>query len=77
MEKGTPGKPKYHMYDMVSFDFIDDYGNEEKKIGSVYIVDSYGTFFNTTEPSYDIMVYENANQCLYKHIPESFVSSIE
>ena len=35
------------------------------------MVDCNGTFFQTKESSYDIMV--NKEQCLYKHIEESAI----
>ena len=39
-------------------------------MGSIEIVDQYGTFEQAEEPSYDILVKEE-NGCLYKHIRES------
>lgn len=62
------GKPKYKRNDQVRF-MVDG----EMKIGYVYIVDAYGTFFQVDEPSYDIVVKEERGECLYKHIPESKV----
>lgn len=69
------GKPKYNYEDKVVFSFIDDDKKEKTLKGEIYIVDSYGTFFQTEEPSYDIMV-ENYNgaPCLFKHVRESIVS---
>jgi hypothetical protein len=60
------GKPKYNYGDIVKFT-IDD----EIKTGSVEIIDAYGTFFQTEEPSYDVKVKDE--NCLYKHIRESFI----
>lgn len=62
------GKPKYQRNDVVSFEI-----DGKHRTGFVYIVDAYGTFFQSEEPSYDIMVEEENGRCLYKHIPESYV----
>mgnify|MGYP003445508316 CR=1 FL=1 len=43
------GKPKYKREDNVAFMF-----NGVEKCGVIYIVDSYGTFEQHEEPSYDI-----------------------
>ena len=58
------GKPKYKHGDIVMFNW-----NDEEKIGYIYIVDSYGTFEQNEEPSYDVMVEKE--ECLYKHCRES------
>ena len=60
------GKPKHKVGDTVKFIF----GNE-LKTGSVFVVDKYGTFDNSTDVSYDILV-EDEN-VLYKHIQEKYV----
>jgi hypothetical protein len=60
------GKPKYNYGDMVKFT-IDD----QIKIGIIEIIDAYGTFFQTEEPSYDVLV--KVENCLYKHVRESFI----
>lgn len=60
------GHPKYKRDDVVSFKFKD-----EVKTGTVYIVDSYGTFEQNEEPSYDILV--ESENTLYKHVRESKV----
>ena len=62
------GKPKYQRNDVVSFEI-----DGKQRSGFVYIVDAYGTFFQTEEASYDVMVEEENGRCLYKHIPESCV----
>lgn len=59
-------KPKYNYGDIVRFK-----NNGEIKFGKIEIIDSNGTYFQKEEPSYDIMV--NDEQCLYKHIRESFI----
>lgn len=58
------GKPKFKVSDWVSFNW------EGKEIeGEVWIVDAYGTFFQTKEPSYDVF---SPKECmLYKHMEES------
>lgn len=60
------GKPKYKEETTVKFIF----GNE-LKTGSIVVVDKYGTFDNSTDVSYDILV-EDENM-LYKHIQEKYV----
>lgn len=60
------GKPKYKVGNAVKFIF----GNE-LKTGIVFVVDKYGTFDNSTDVSYDILV-EDENM-LYKHIQEKYV----
>lgn len=60
------GKPKYKVGNAVKFIF----GNE-LKTGIVFVVDKYGTFDNSTDVSYDILV-EDEN-VLYKHIQEKHV----
>lgn len=64
------GKPKYNHNDVVAFEF-----NGETKIGTIAIIDAYGTIEQNTEVSYDIFV-EDEN-CLYKHIVESLVNKID
>ena len=59
------GKPKYKYGDKVSFTI------EGKKItGEVYIIDEYGTFFDKSDVSYDIM----CDNILYKHVNEKLVT---
>lgn len=58
------GKPIYRNGNLVRF----LYANTEK-IGRICIVDSYGTFEQSEEPSYDIFVEED--NCIHKHIRES------
>lgn len=60
------GKPKFKLNQKVSFNFCDT----EKK-GVVYVVDSYGTFEDKSDVSYDILVEEE--NMLYKHINEKYV----
>lgn len=60
-------KPLYEYGDKVEFLFN---GEGELLEGFIEIIDSYGTFFQREQPSYDICV-PSRNNCLYKHVPES------
>lgn len=60
------GKPKYKENQLVSFTLGD-----EVKEGLIYIVDSYGTFEDKSDVSYDI--YVGDENVLYKHINEKYV----
>lgn len=62
------GKPKFEYGQKVRFTITDQNGNSIEKIGTIEIIDRYGTFFDTSDVSYDILV-EDEN-CLYKHITE-------
>lgn len=62
------GRPKYGYKDVVQFSFGD-----EQYIGTVYVVDDWGTFEQDEEPSYDILV----GDCIYKHIRESWLSTVK
>ena len=64
------GYPKFDYDDVVCFE-ID--GNQ--KIGTICIIDRYGTFFDDSDVSYDILV-ESENM-LYKHIKEPRVQKYE
>lgn len=69
------GNPKFKVNDKVKFKMIVD-GFEEVMEGYVYIVDAYGTFFQTEQPSYDIMVERflgKKENALLKHIPEDCI----
>lgn len=65
------GQPKYNVNDRVSF-VLDN----ETYEGSIYIVDAFGTFFQTEEPSYDIMTNYHGTNILVKHIRESGLKKI-
>lgn len=59
------GKPKYKIGDIVRFDF------DGIKEGVIGIIDPYGTFFDDSDASYDIM---NKNEnVFYKHIKENYI----
>lgn len=64
------GKPKYEFGDWVEFTF-----RGETIQGKIIVVDAYGTFFQTKEPSYDI--FSPKKNMLYKHLEESFVKKIK
>ena len=69
------GKPKFVYGEKVRFTISDQEDNAMEKIGSIEIIDRYGTFFNPSDVSYDILV-EDEN-CLYKHITERIVEATE
>ena len=70
------GKPKYNYGDIVKFTI-----GEEEYTGKVYIIDAWGTFFDDSDVSYDIMVGDEENDpehaCLFKHIRENFVEKVD
>lgn len=66
------GYPKYKIGDKVQFTL----NNEGTFHGSIFIIDSYGTFEDPSDVSYDIMVDNygpKKEQCLFKHITEKLV----
>ncbi len=63
------GKPKYNYKDTVKFEI-----NGETKQGQIYIIDKYGTFFDSSDVCYDIFV--KSENMLYKHVNERFVSLV-
>lgn len=60
LPKHIPGKPKYKLGQTVMFKAPGDIYAE----GTIEIVDSYGTFFQNEEPSYDIMCENYAYKAL-------------
>lgn len=64
------GKPKFKLADWVEFTF-----RGETIQGEIWVVDKYGTFFQTKEPSYDI--FSPKKNMLYKHLEESCVKKIK
>ena len=60
------GKPKYKLFEKVCFEFDDSF-----KVGTIYVVDKYGTFEDKTDVGYDILVEEE--NMLYKHIKEEYI----
>ena len=67
---GVIGQPKHKIGDKVNFKI-----KEKNLFGEICVVDSYGTFFQKEEPSYDIFV-ETIN-CLYKHVRESSINTMK
>lgn len=72
---GTIGKPLFHYGDKVGF-YLTPYKEKQEKffIGTIDIIDSYGTFEQHKEPSYDILVQDfngTGEPCLVKHVRES------
>lgn len=63
------GNPKYKLGDVVLFKGIGD--DEPTKKGVIAIVDAYGTFMDSSDASYDIIVHEE--NILYKHFREDLV----
>ena len=63
------GKPKYHYGETVKF-----LSGDDLKTGEIEIIDPYGTFYQSDEPSYDVMIKEE--NCLYKHIRESNIDKV-
>ncbi|MGN0650676.1 MAG: hypothetical protein ACI4KM_09595 [Oscillospiraceae bacterium] len=66
------GKPKYKLGERVKFKC-----NGAWLVGVVEIIDSYGTFEQNEEVSYDILSELNGEPCLYKHIRESGVFPVD
>ena len=64
------GHPKYTYGQKVRFK-----SGHMTREGTIEIIDAWGTFYQSEEVSYDIMVTEQ--NCLYKHIRESKVNPIE
>lgn len=62
------GKPKYNLNNLVKFEI-----DGEIKEGIVYIIDKYGTFEDDSDVSYDILVKNENEHCLYKHINEKYL----
>jgi hypothetical protein len=60
------GKPKYTYGDQVKISY---YGKET--VGTIVIVDAYGTFEQNDEPSYDVMI--EAENTVWKHVNESWI----
>jgi len=60
----------YHINDIVSF-LLDG----EKYIGTIAIVDALGTFFDNSEPYYDIYIQEK--NVLVKHVRQSVIRKVD
>ena len=70
--KATMVEPKFKVGDKVKFIL-----NGETVMGEVAIVDRYGTFMQTEEPSYDILAMWNGEKALIKHIRQRGVAAAE
>ena len=67
------GKPKFKYGDVVEFKY-----NGEKIVGTVEIIDSYGTYFDKSDVSYDIMCDDyKGQQMFFKHVTERLVKKHE
>lgn len=62
------GKPKFTIDDVVRFRIAD-----RTVIGTIFVVDKYGSWEDASDVSYDIMV--TSENTLYKHIPECLILS--
>ena len=59
------GEPKYKRGQFVRFEF-----DGEIMEGTIEIIDTYGTWADPSDVSYDIL---GTNDCLYKHIREDYI----
>lgn len=59
---------RYHINDDVFF-ILD----EKEYIGTIAIVDKFGTFFDNSQPYYDIYIMYGEEKILVKHIPQSSI----
>lgn len=67
------GKPKFKYGDVVEFMY-----NNEKIVGTVEIIDSYGTYFDKSDVSYDIMCDNyKGGPMFFKHVTERLVKKYE
>ena len=66
--KEKKGFPKFNYNDEVKFNL-----DGEIKKGIVYVIDKYGTFEDDSDVSYDVLVANENERCLYKHINEKFL----
>lgn len=68
------GNPKYNLGEKVTFHLLNRNNVDVQKIGTIYIVDKYGTFEDPTDVSYDILSKdEDGRDILYKHVSEKAV----
>lgn len=66
------GKPKFKYGDVVEFMY-----NNEKIVGTVEIIDSYGTHFDKSDVSYDIMCDNyKGSPMFFKHVTERLVKKV-
>ena len=62
------GHPKFNYNDDVKFNL-----DGEIKKGIIYVIDKYGTFEDDSDVSYDVLVENENERYLYKHINEKFL----
>ena len=65
------GYPKFQLGETVCFEI-----ENKKYYGDIYIIDTYGTFEDPSDVSYDIMIHdwgEKHEDCLFKHITEKLI----
>lgn len=69
------GNPKYMLGEEVAFNIMSSGGADCVYIGSIAIVDRYGTFEDNSDVSYDILVKDtpDGNGILFKHVNEKSV----
>ena len=60
------GKPQYSIGDIVKFKL-----DNKIKTGIVAIVDDYGTFYDSSDVSYDILNRDES--MFYKHVSEKYI----
>lgn len=63
------GKPKFDFDEEVAFTV-----DGKEKVGKIFIIDKFGTFFDDSDVSYDILV--ESENALYKHISEKRVRKL-
>lgn len=74
------GKPKFNFGDRVSCVFTGDDGKDFTVIGTVEIIDIWGTFEQKEEVSYDFMVEDwrgSGTPVFVKHIRESELQKVD
>ena len=66
------GKPKYNYGDKVVVCF-----DGKEYVGTIEIIDKYGTFFDESDVCYDILLkdFNGHEECFVKHINERNVKS--
>lgn len=62
------GRLRYSYKDVVEFNS----GEDCTKVRQIHVIDAYGTFEQSSEPSLDVLVEDD--NCLYKHICESDIA---
>ena len=70
------GKPKYQCGDNVDFTFVDVNNVRKTYNGVIEVVDAWGTIRCPDIPSYDIIVNQEGQEVLWKHIPETICEKI-